>query len=303
MSFIPSYRNISESEFKEKIQTLEDILSCCSLCPRNCHVNRIKGQKGYCRADANLFISSYGAHFGEEKILVGRCGSGTIFMTWCNLRCIFCQNYDISLQGIGEKISVEHCAEIMLHLQKIGCHNINFVTPTHYTPQIVKAIKIASEKGLNIPVVWNCGGYENTETIKILEGIIDIYMPDIKYSRIDTAEILSDAPDYFERCKSAVKEMFRQVGNIQIENGIARRGLLIRHLVLPCDFAGSEEIFNFIKNELSPETYVNIMAQYRPYGCLPVEINRRITRNEYLSVLEMARKTGLKNIIWDRILP
>lgn len=297
MAFLPSFKKISEKDFREKIQILDDILACCTLCPRKCKVNRIKGQKGYCKADADLYISSYGAHFGEEEILVGTGGSGTIFLTWCNLRCSYCQNYDISIEGSGEKISIEECAKIMIYLQNRGCHNINLVTPTHYTPQLVKAIKIASEMGLDIPIVWNCGGYENVEIIKILDGIVDIYMPDIKYSRSDWAKLLSDAPDYFERCKEAVKEMFRQVGNIQLENGIAKKGLLIRHLVLPEDLAGSKEIFLFIKNELSPETYVNIMAQYRPYGIIPEKINRRITFEEYKNALNLAKKIGLKNII------
>lgn len=300
MTFIPSYKKISKDKLEKKIQTLEEILTCCNLCPRNCRGNRIKGQKGYCRADANLFVSSYGAHFGEENILVENYGSGTIFLTWCNLRCVFCQNYDISLYGLGDKISIERCAEIMLWLQKKGCHNINFVTPTHYVPQLVKSIKIASEKGLNIPVVWNCGGYENVQTIKYLKGIVDIYMPDIKYSRFDTAALLSNAPDYFDRCKEAVKEMFEQVGNIQLENGIAKRGLLIRHLVLPENLAGSEEVLLFIKNEISSETYVNIMAQYRPYGVIPEKINRCITPEEYLYVVNLAKKIGLKNIIVNK---
>ncbi len=185
----------------------------------------------------------------------------------------------------------------MLYLQKRGCHNINFVTPTHFTPQLVKSISIASENGLEIPIVWNCGGYESVEVIKILEGIVDIYMPDIKYSNSETATKLSHAPDYFERCKEAVKEMFRQVGNIHIENGIAKRGLLIRHLVLPEDIAGSQEIFAFLVNEISPDVWINIMAQYRPYGTLSDQINRRVKMEEYQNTVNLAGKIGLKNII------
>ncbi|MGB9642063.1 MAG: radical SAM protein [Candidatus Ratteibacteria bacterium] len=301
MAFVPAYKNLSEEEFQERIEQFEKILSQCVLCPRKCGVNRIKGEKGYCKATANLYISSYGAHFGEESILVGRYGSGTIFLSWCNLRCLFCQNYDISIEGIGQRTSIETCAEIMLYLQKRNCHNINLVTPTHYAPQLLKAIKIASHKGLNLPIVWNCGGYENPEIIKLLEGIVDIYMPDIKYSKSQIAKLLSNAPDYFEKCKLAVKEMFRQVGEMQIKNGVAKKGLLIRHLVLPDHVAGSEEIFRFIKNELSDRVFINIMAQYRPYGKIPERINRPITQKEYQEAIEFARSIGLKNIIIQNI--
>ncbi|MCX7704909.1 MAG: radical SAM protein [bacterium] len=298
--FTPCYKELSRQKFNEKIEILEKMLESCILCPRKCKVNRKKGEKGFCRANANLYISSYGAHFGEEEILVGSGGSGTIFLTWCNLRCAYCQNYDISLEGNGEKVSIEQCAEIMLYLQRRGCHNINLVTPTHYTPHLIKSIKIASERGLNVPIVWNCGGYENVEVIKILEGIIDIYMPDIKYSNPETALKLSCARDYFERCKESVREMFRQVDNIQIENGIAKKGLLIRHLVLPEDLAGSEQIFLFIKNEISPDVWVNIMAQYRPFGNLPDKINRRISIIEYRNAINAAKSIGLKNILYNQ---
>lgn len=294
---VPCYKNLGNTQFVKKVETLEKILECCELCPRKCRVNRLRGEKGFCRADASLYISSYGAHFGEEEILVGSGGSGTIFLTWCNLRCVYCQNYDISLQGHGEKVSVQQCAEIMLYLQQKGCHNINLVTPTHYTPQLVRSVKIASDKGLKVPVVWNCGGYENMEIIKILEGIVDIYMPDIKYSNAETSRLFSNAPDYFERCKEAIKEMYKQVGNIQIENNLAKKGLLIRHLILPENYAGSQEILAFIKNEISQDTWINIMAQYRPYGILPEGMNRRITTIEYQNVVNFAKKIGLKNII------
>ena len=297
MHLTPSYKSLNPAQFQEKIEALESMLQECKLCPRKCKAKRESGEKGFCRAGANLWISSYGAHFGEEEILVGSYGSGTIFFTWCNLRCSFCQNYDISLEGNGESVSEQQCAEIMIYLQKRGCHNINLVTPTHYTPQIVKSIKIASEKGLNIPIVWNCGGYESFEVIRTLDKIVDIYMPDIKYSNSEAAALLSNAPDYFERCKEAIIEMYRQVGNIQIENNIAKRGLLIRHLVLPEDLAGSEQIFMFLKNEISPDVFINIMAQYRPYGNIPEKMGRRITINEYRNAIILARKIGLRNII------
>lgn len=297
MGFEPSYLELMRSgEMRERVRELYSILESCELCPRKCHVNRIEGEKGYCRSDARPMVSSYFPHFGEEDVLVGRNGSGTIFLTNCNLLCIYCQNYDISHLGIGEVVSEERIAEMMLHLQALGCHNINFVTPTHYTPQLVKAIEIAAERGLKLPVVWNCSGYENVEVIRLLEGIVDIYMPDMKYSSRESASKYSSAPDYFERCKEAVKEMHRQVGDLKVdERGIAYRGLIIRHLVLPNDLAGSEEILKFIAEEISRNTYVNIMAQYRPEGeaYRYRELNRRITREEFTRVVETAKKLGL----------
>ena len=266
MNFKPVYLETYEKgEIDEKIEALEDILNECKLCPRECGVNRNKGEKGYCRSDRHLMVSSVHPHFGEEDVLVGTHGSGTIFLTNCNLGCVYCQNYDISHLGYGARMTEEELAESMLFLQRKGCHNINFVTPTHFTPQIVKAIKIAVERGLRIPIVYNCGGYESKKTIELLEGIIDIYMPDIKYSDGRNAAKYSNAPDYFEVCKEAVKEMHRQVGVLKTdERGIAWRGLLIRHLVLPNNIAGSREVLKFVAEELSKDSYVNIMLQYRP---------------------------------------
>jgi putative pyruvate formate lyase activating enzyme len=306
MRFKPSYLELYESgELERRVEKLYNILESCELCPRKCKVNRLEGEKGFCKAGKEPVISSYFPHFGEEEPLVGKNGSGTIFLTYCNLRCIYCQNYDISHLGIGKEVPVDIIAQIMLELQKLGCHNINFVTPTHYTPQLVKAIKIAAEKGLKLPIVWNCGGYENVETIKLLDGIVDIYMPDIKYSSSEVAEKYSKAPDYFDRCKEAVREMHRQVGDLRIYNGIAYRGLLIRHLVLPNELAGSEEILKFIAS-LSKNSYVNIMAQYRPEGeaFKYEELNRKPTRAEFFKVVEFAEKLGLtrglqpKHLFW-----
>ncbi len=296
MSFEPSYLHLFESgELRRRVDELYSILESCELCPRKCRVNRMKGERGYCGADANLMVSSYFSHFGEEDVLVGRNGSGTIFLTNCNLLCVYCQNYDISHLGVGEIVSEDRVAEMMLHLQSLGCHNINFVTPTHYTPQLVRAIEIAVERGLKLPIVWNCSGYENVELIKMLEGIVDIYMPDMKYGSSEPAKKYSNAPDYFERCKEAVKEMHRQVGDLKVKEGIAYRGLLIRHLVLPNDLAGSERILKFIAQEISKDTYVNIMAQYRPEGeaYKYEELSRRITRDEFMKVLELAKDLGL----------
>ncbi|MEM5874493.1 MAG: radical SAM protein [Candidatus Aenigmatarchaeota archaeon] len=296
MEFKPSYLNLIETgELEKKIKELYSILECCELCPRKCHVNRLKGEKGFCRSGSELMISSFGPHFGEEPELVGIHGSGTIFLTNCNLLCVYCQNYEISHLGEGREVSLEEAAGMMLTLQKIGCHNINLVTPTHFAPQLVKAIKIAAEKGLKLPIVWNCSGYENVDVIKILEGVVDIYMPDIKYSNSESARKYSRAPDYFERCKEAVKEMHRQVGDLKVdERGIAYRGLIIRHLVLPNDLAGSEKILEFIAS-LSKDNYVNIMDQYMP--CWKAfefkELSRSITASEYLKIIKIAKKLGL----------
>lgn len=296
MEFKPSYLNLIETgELEKKIKELYSILECCELCPRKCHVNRLKGEKGFCRSGSELMISSFGPHFGEEPELVGIHGSGTIFLTNCNLLCVYCQNYEISHLGEGREVSLEEAAGMMLTLQKIGCHNINLVTPTHFSPQLVKAIKIAAEKGLKLPIVWNCSGYENVDVIKILEGVVDIYMPDIKYSNSESARKYSRAPDYFERCKEAVKEMHRQVGDLKVdERGIAYRGLIIRHLVLPNDLAGSEKILEFIAS-LSKDNYVNIMDQYMP--CWKAiefkELSRSITASEYLKIIKIAKKLGL----------
>ncbi len=294
---VPVYLETYESGvLDERIEKLEAILSDCKLCPRECGVDRNKGEKGYCKSDKHLMVSSVQPHFGEEDVLVGSHGSGTIFLTHCNLRCIYCQNYDISHLGYGQRMTEEELAFDMLSLQKRGCHNINFVTPTHYTPQIVKAVRIAIEKGLRIPIVYNCGGYEAKSTIELLEGIVDIYMPDIKYSDAENAKKYSNAPDYFDRCKEAVKEMHRQVGDLKVdERGIAWRGLLIRHLVLPNGIAGSAEVLKFVATEISKESYVNIMMQYRPmYKAHEYkELNRGIKMSEYREAIDIAREGGL----------
>jgi putative pyruvate formate lyase activating enzyme len=294
--FEPSYLKLYKSgELDGRIARLYGILESCELCPRRCRANRLEGKKGYCKSGIELTISSYGPHFGEEPEITGRNGSGTIFLTNCNLLCIFCQNYETSHLGYGEEVPIDEAAEIMLSLQSIGCHNINLVTPTHYTPQLVKAISVAAGKGLKLPIFWNCSGYENVETIRLLDGVVDIYKPDMKYSESEPAKKYSNAPDYFERCKEAVREMHRQVGDLKVnEKGIAYRGLLIRHLVLPNDLAGSEKVLEFAA-ELSKECYVNIMAQYRPCGRAyeHKELSRRPTSTEYFRVVDYARKLGL----------
>jgi putative pyruvate formate lyase activating enzyme len=257
---------------------------------------RSEGETGDCHSTDEIIISSVGPHFGEESPLVGTHGSGTIFFANCNLSCEFCQNYDISHLGIGEKNSIEDLARAMLKLQQRGSHNINLVTPTHFTPQIVDAVILAIDKGLEIPIVYNCGGYESVETLKLLEGIVDIYMPDIKYSVDKNALKYSGINNYWEVVTFAIKEMHMQVGDLKIsKRGLAQRGLLIRHLVLPNDIAGSKKVIEFVANEISTNSYLNIMDQYRPaYNATKYEkLNRRITPSEYKEVVEYAFSKGL----------
>jgi putative pyruvate formate lyase activating enzyme len=282
---------------KDKVKKAYKLMEKCSICPRKCGVNRLKGQVGFCKAGLLPMVSSFHAHFGEEPPISGRNGSGTIFFTHCSLRCVFCQNHPISQLGQGKEVTVEELAGMMLKLEAEGCHNINFVTPTHYMPQILEGVFIAREKGLKLPLVYNSGGYESMEALEILDTIIDMYMPDMKYSDNSAAKKYSNAQDYFEINKIAVKEMHRQAGDLKIERGIAKKGILIRHLVLPENLAGSHKIFEFIANELSLDTYVNIMAQYYPCHLADkfLEINRRITAKEYMEAIRLAEKTGLKN--------
>jgi putative pyruvate formate lyase activating enzyme len=295
----PLYLQLPPGVFSDKVREAEEILKDCTLCPRNCKVNRTSGEKGFCRTGDKPFISSYGPHFGEEKPLVGRFGSGTIFMGNCNLGCIFCQNYSISHLGEGTEMSFEKLAKIMLSLQDQGCHNINLVTPTHQMPMLIRAIQIASEKGLKLPIVYNCGGYESLDALKILEGIVDIYMPDFKYADPTMAFKYSSAEDYPEIAKTALKEMHRQVGDLLIDKrGIALRGLLVRHLVLPERIAGTADLVSFIAKEISKNTYINIMDQY--HSCYKAfahpPLDRRITGREYTEAIKSARDAGLKRI-------
>jgi putative pyruvate formate lyase activating enzyme len=285
--------------FPGLIEKAENLLEDCTLCPRKCGVDRTGGEKGFCRAGGLPEISSYGPHFGEERPLVGRYGSGTIFMTHCNLGCIFCQNYEISRLGEGYSVSLEQLAEIMVRLQQGGCHNINFVSPSHYAGQILQAVPLAINKGLTIPLVYNTGGYDAVETLRLLDGVFDIYMPDFKYTRGEVAAQYSQASDYPEVVLAALKEMHRQVGDLEIdEEGIALRGLLVRHLVLPEGLAGTRAAMRFLAAEISSNTYVNIMDQYRPCGDIPPDspLRRRITRREFTEAIRIAREEGLRRI-------
>ena len=297
MTFIPTYVDLFEKgELQKRIQLLMEILKECQLCPRQCRVNRLDGEVGYCGAPSELMISSAFPHFGEESPLVGHHGSGTIFLTHCNLRCIFCQNYDISHLGRGESITRSDMARVMRRLQEVGCHNINLVTPTHYAPQIVASLPEAINMGLRLPIVYNCSGYESIELIQLLEGVVDIYMPDAKYMDEKYAKRFSNALDYPEVIKKVLKEMHRQVGDLATNSiGIAERGLLIRHLVMPGGVASTEAVLRFIAQEISPHSYVNIMDQYRPeYRAHEhPEINRRITHKEYMEATQIAKRFHL----------
>ncbi len=292
----PSYLKLSKKELKERTEKAWKLLNPCRVCPRKCGTNRLKNEKtGFCQMAKKPKISSAHPHFGEEAPLVGTHGSGTIFFSSCNLACVYCQNFEISQLRYGEEIEIKDLASKMLSLQKQGCHNINLVSPTIWVPQILKALLIAIEKGLEIPLVYNTGGYDSVGTLKLLKGIIDIYMPDMKYSDSKIAKKYSLVEDYWQVNKKAVKEMHRQVGDLEIDRkGIAQKGLLIRHLVLPNNLAGTEKVMKFIAS-LSKNSYLNIMDQY--YPCHKAsqypELNRRITAKEFNQAIEIAKKEGL----------
>ncbi len=274
-------------------------LAKCTLCPRMCRVDRLAGETGTCHTGRQAVVASYGPHFGEEAPLVGRNGSGTIFFAHCNLFCIFCQNWDISHHGEGIPVSSEQLAEIMLDLQQRGCHNINFVTPSHVVCQILEALPHAIDKGLRVPLVYNCGGYERRAALRLLKGIVDIYMPDFKFWDAQAAKDFCAAPDYPQRARQALREMHRQVGCLQMDAaGVATRGVLVRHLVMPAGLAGTEAILRFIATQISADTYVNVMDQYRPCGEAAgrPDIGRRITGEEYRKALQAAQEAGLRRL-------
>jgi putative pyruvate formate lyase activating enzyme len=275
-SYLKLYRNgILAERIKQAYQRLES----CAVCPRSCHINRHHNNNGFCQAGLPPKISSYNAHFGEEPPISGTAGSGTIFFTHCNLRCVFCQNYPISQFGNGTAVSVEELTRIMLFLQSKNCHNVNLVTGTIYVPQILAALEKAVEKGFHLPLVYNCGGYESRETLQLLEDIIDIYLPDAKYSDNVMAEKYSQAPNYWEINQTALLEMHRQVGDLQLdEEGIAGKGLLIRHLVLPENIAGSLPLLEFIASKISSQTYLSIMSQYTPRHLAVRSLKRNMTK-------------------------
>jgi putative pyruvate formate lyase activating enzyme len=293
----PGYLQLHESgELARLIAAAREILRDCTLCPRNCHVNRLQGERGACRIGALPVVASFGPHFGEERPLVGRHGSGTIFLAGCNLQCVFCQNDDISQGGAGREITVEELAAMMVALWRQGCHNLNFVTPTHQTAQILEALPLAIAQGVDIPLVYNCGGYEAVTSLQLLDGVVDIYLPDFKYGDDAVARQLSGVPAYVATAKAALREMHRQVGELTGDPpGIAVRGLLVRHLVLPAGLAGTRRVMQFIAREISPATCVNLMDQYHPcyqaYAHPPLD--RRVTREEFAAAVAMAHEEGL----------
>lgn len=292
-----SYLRLDSKQWKSKLDGMETLERDCVICPRQCKISRSE-KLGVCQAPEYLKISSANLHFGEEPPITGHGGSGTIFLTHCNLACIFCQNYPISQLGNGEAVTTEKLAETMLKLQHKGAHNINFVSPTHYTAPILRAIHRAMEIGLEIPIVWNSNGYESVETLRLLEEVVDIYLPDIKYSSNDQAKRLSRSPHYFETASAAVREMHRQVGVLKLDrDGVAERGLLIRHLVLPGDASGTRDVLRFIAEELSPKTGISLMAQYFPANKAPETpgMNRQITMEEYERALNWLEEFGLEN--------
>jgi putative pyruvate formate lyase activating enzyme len=275
------------------------MLRSCRLCPRECKVNRLEGDKGFCDTGRNAKVASYNAHFGEEAPLVGKHGSGTIFISSCNLLCSFCQNFEISHEKEGLEVGPQQIASMMLQLAAGGCHNINFVTPTHVVPQLLEALPYAITKGLRVPLVYNSGGYDRVETLKLLDSVFDIYMPDFKFWDNRWAERYCQAPDYREVAADAIREMHRQVGDLVTDDdGIAVRGLLVRHLVMPNGVAGSEQVFKFLAEEVSENTYLNVMDQYRPCGTAHRDefLDRRLTSQEFRGALDAARKSGLKRL-------
>jgi putative pyruvate formate lyase activating enzyme len=299
--WVPAYEKLErEGKLAQRVKQAYAIFENCQLCPRGCGVDRKKGEKGLCQAPMKAILFSAHPHFGEEISLVGQNGSGTLFFSNCNLRCIFCQNWPISHEGRGKECEDEELAEMMLKLQKIGCHNLNLVTPTHVMPNILNATRIALEKGLRIPLVYNTSGYERLEILELLDGIVDIYMPDMKYMDPDKAgKYSADAFDYPEKTKKAIIEMNRQVGELQINHrGIALRGLIIRHLVMPNRVAGTEQFIKWVAQVLPKSTYVNIMPQYRvEYKAYEhPEIARGITVQEFLEAMDWAEKYGLTNL-------
>ncbi len=295
-SYLALYQN---GELAVRRDRLLKIMEACHLCPRKCGVNRLQGELGFCATGRRATVASYNAHFGEEAPLVGNYGSGTIFLSSCNLRCSFCQNYDISHMAEGVDVEPEQMAAMMIHLADRGCHNINFVTPSHVLPQIIEALIPAVEQGLKVPLVYNSSGYDSKEVLALLDGIFDIYMPDFKFWEDKWPDRFCKAPDYREAAMQALKEMHRQVGDLECDDGgIAFRGLLVRHLVMPHNLACSERVMEFLAKEISPNTYVNVMDQYRPCGSADKDdsICRRLTAEEYRDAVDAARNAGLTRL-------
>lgn len=301
-AFKPPYIALcSSGEVAERAARLERRLEKCDICPRKCGVNRLRGELGYCNSGAEPTVGSFCAHFGEEPVISGSRGSGAIFFTNCNLACVYCQNYQISQDPFRQKnnqVSIGKLAGFMLQLQEMGCHNINLVSPTHFTAQIVLAINLASQKGLKLPIVYNTNGYDLPETLAELDGIISVYLPDIKYSSNQMAQRFSDAPNYVEESRAAISEMYRQSGGLVLDEGVANKGVLIRHLVLPGDISGSEDSLKWLAANVGKDVGLSLMSQYYPAHMANRyrEISRSITRDEYLGVFKLAKQLGFKQV-------
>ena len=295
--FIPRYvRTAQTGALKEKIRRAEALLSPCTLCPRQCRVDRAGGEKGYCGAGEKAVVASFAPHFGEEPPLVGGRGSGAIFFSHCNLKCLFCQNYEISIEGRGRAMEAEEIASVMLYLRNMGCCNINLVTPTHVVPRILKALDIAVSHGLRLPLVYNSSGYDSVETLKILKDVVDIYMPDFKFWETDAAGRYCQAKDYPDTAQNAILEMQAQVGDLLLdEEGLAVSGLLVRHLVMPGRISDTGRILNFLKEKVSPQTHVNLMSQYRPMGEAKKfkELSRPLSPEEFRKARQLGKDSGL----------
>ncbi len=301
----PNYQRVSDGEFRTRVEELWRRYADCDLCAYDCRVDRTTGETGTCRVDDTAYVSSYFDHHGEEDVLRGHNGSGTIFLAHCNMKCVFCQNFETSHEARGEPVTPEGIAKMALELQAQGCHNVNFVSPTHHSPHLVEAVRIARDRGLEIPIVWNCGGYERTEILELLDGVVDVYMPDVKWSDDAAAARYSKAPGYWSNIKGSLREMHRQVGDLDVDDkGLATGGLLVRHLVMPAHVESAKDVLSFVAEEISQNTFVNVMAQYRPHYKAKSEeryeaISRRITPEEYQSVIDHAREIGLERIEYD----
>jgi len=297
--FRPAYLDLGLAELRRRAAEALEFLRSCEACPRDCRVDRLADRYAVCKTGRYARVSSFSPHFGEEDCLRGWCGSGTIFFTWCNLRCVFCQNFDISQLGEGRVVSPADIARMMLFLQDRGCHNINFVTPEHVVPEILEALPIAVELGLRLPIVYNTSAYDSAHSLRLLDGIVDIYMPDFKFWDREMSRLYMKAPDYPEAARRVIREMHRQVGPLRLdEHGLTKRGVLLRHLVMPGGIAGSREIFQWVAAEVSVDTYVNIMDQYYPAGRVGTDeryetINRRIHPHEFEEAVRAARDAGL----------
>ncbi len=299
----PAYLALTRAELARRIDDGLRALAPCRVCPRDCDVDRLAGQAAVCRAGRRARVSSYFAHFGEEDVLRGWAGSGTIFFGWCNLRCVFCQNWETSQEGAGDEVEPRDLAKMMLELQARGCHNVNFVTPEHVVPQILEALPYAIEGGLRVPIVYNTSGYDALHSLALMDGIVDIYLPDFKYWDAHLAARYLAAKDYPERARAAIREMQRQVGALAVgEDGLARRGVLVRHLVMPDGLADSAQIFRWIASELGPDTWVNVMDQYRTEGSVlraPEKypaLARPLRPDEHAGALYLARRAGLRRL-------